>query len=80
LFIRLLKCIYEKSKILTLLIFILEEIMREEYYCTNAEEKEFLIANGFKYTFVKEIMDTKKTTVWKFEKSKKLFITLSNIY
>lgn len=54
--------------------------MREEYYCTNISEKEYLISKGFNYTFVKEIIDTKKTTVWKFTKSKDLFKALSELY
>jgi hypothetical protein len=49
----------------------------EEYYCTNEKEKEYLISKGFKYNFVKEIFDTKKTTVWKFTKSSDLFLALT---
>jgi hypothetical protein len=52
----------------------------DEYYCTNNKERDYLESKGFKYTFVKEILDTKKTTVWKYEKSKDLYLTLAEFY
>lgn len=54
--------------------------MREEYYCTNLEERDYLISQGFKFTFVKEIIDTKRTTVWKFKKNEGLFKALATYY
>ncbi|WP_154695120.1 hypothetical protein [Clostridium botulinum] len=53
---------------------------KEEYYCTNVEEKEFLINNDINYTFVKTIFDTKNTTCWKFKKTPKLFKLLMEYY
>lgn len=54
--------------------------MREEYYCTNLQERDYLLSNNFKFTFVKEIIDTKVTTVWKFKKDKALFEALAKYY
>jgi hypothetical protein len=52
----------------------------DEYYCTNNEEREYLKSKGFDYVFVKKIIDTKETTVWKYKKCRELYKALSEFY
>jgi len=58
----------------------MNNIPKDEYYCTNLEEKKYLNDNGIKYTFVKSIMDGRITTVWKYYKSSQLFKLLEDYY
>lgn len=53
---------------------------KDEYYCTNVEEKEYLKNNGIDYSFVKTILDGKRTTCWKYKKTDKLFDLLKKYY
>lgn len=55
-------------------------MVRDEYYCTNLEERDYLLSEGFRYTYYKRIKDTKETDVWKFEKTEQLYLTIAEFY
>ena len=48
-----------------------------EYNCNWWEECRYLLDQGIKYTFVKEI---RGVTIWKFKKTAELFDKLSEFY
>lgn len=55
-------------------------MVRDEYYCTNQNERDYLMSKGFKYTYYKRIKDTKETDVWKFKKTMRLYLTVAEFY
>lgn len=50
----------------------------KEYSCNYTKECAYLMEHGFRYTFVK--VDENKMTVWKFKKSRELFLALADFY
>lgn len=50
----------------------------KEYSCTYSKECAFLMEKGIRYTFVK--VDENKMTIWKFKKTRELFLALAEFY
>lgn len=56
-------------------------MLREEYYCTNDKEHNFLKSKGINYTFVKKIKDSDKLiTTWKYKKTIQLYQYILEYY